>query len=419
MVAARSRTAARLAWALWALALLFVGFGAFFRVQNWTQPATDTPAADDIGPLLLAAELAILTVGAWVAARRPGNPIGWILLAAALSLTLGDFADGYATRGLLAQPGSRPGAAVMAWLSESAHGPTSLGAFALVFLLFPEGQPLSPRWRPVVWLTAAITPLVGLIALKPGPLSDYPLLNNPFGLNGAAGRVVGAIADVAFFLMLLALLLAAVSLLLRFRRARGDERQQLKWFASGSAFLAVAFLVAPVIWFTPGLNNTPLWPLLFAVALVAVPVSAGVAILKYRLYDLDLIIRRTLVYTVLSGLLLFVYFGSVVVLQTLLRPLTGLQQSPLIIVVSTLSIAALFNPLRHRIQDLIDRAFYRRKYDAALVLAAFRDSARDEVALNPLVEHLLQAADQAVRPEHVSLWLKPAEQDLDRRSRPL
>ncbi len=423
-----SRLAARLAWSLWALAMSFVALGLYFHVLAGATPQGNTPVLNDIGPLLLAAELAIPSVGALVARRRPGNPLGWILLAAGLSMTLGDFADSYAVYGLLVRPGSLLGAGVMAWLSEWTRGPTILGAFALAFLLFPEGRPLSPRWRPIVWLAAAITPLVGLVALEPGPLSDYPLVTNPFGIDGAAGRAIAILSNAAFFLLLLTLLLAAVSLILRFRRARGDERQQLKWFASGGAFVALAFLVAPIIWFTPGLNDTPLWPILFALAIVAISLSAGVAILKYRLYDIDLIIRRTLVYSVLSGLLLFVYFGSVVVLQTILRAITPLggapsgaagQQSQVVVVVSTLGIAALFNPLRRRIQDLIDRAFYRRKYDAALVLAAFRASARDEVELGPLVEQLLQAADETVRPEHVSLWLKLADESRTSRSIPL
>ncbi len=413
------RSAARLAWCVWALAVLFVAFGLYFRAVDGAASIANNPGANDIGPLLLAAEIAIFTVGALVAARRPGNPIGWILLAAGLSIALGDFADGYAVHGLLARPGSLPGAAGMAWVSEWTRGPTILGGFALVFLLFPEGRALSPRWRPIVWLTVAVTPLLGLMLFQPGPFNDYPSVTNPFGLGGTAGRVVVGAGNAAFFVLLAVLAASGLSLFLRFRRATGDERQQLKWFASGGAVLISAFLIAPFIWFTPAFNNTPLWPILFVLALAAIPLSAGVAILKYRLYDIDLIIRRTLVYSVLSGLLVFVYFGSVVLLQTVLRPLIGPQQSPLIVVLSTLGIAALFNPLRHRIQELIDRAFYRRKYDAAQVLAAFRAGARDEVELGRLVERLLQATDQAVRPQHVSVWIKPANDSRPGRSRPL
>jgi hypothetical protein len=414
-----ARAAARLAWSLWALGLLFVALGLYFRAVDGAASPANTPTANDIGPFLLAAELAILTVAALVAARRPGNPIGWILLAAGLSMTLGDFADGYAVHGLLAQPGSLPGAAVMAWVSEWTRGPTLLGGFALVFLLFPEGQALSPRWRPIVWLTVAITPLLGLLVFQPGPFNDYPTVTNPFGIGGTAGRMIIGAGNAAFFLLLAVLAASGLSLFLRFRRATGDERQQLKWFASGGAVLILAFLIAPFIWFTPAFNNSPLWPILFVLSLVAIPLSAGVAILKYRLYDIDLIIRRTLVYSVLSGLLLFVYFGSVVLLQTLLRSLTGQEQSQVVVVVSTLGIAALFNPLRHRIQGLIDRAFYRRQYDAAQVLAAFRASARDEVQLSLLIERLLQATDRAVQPEHASVWLKPADERRPDRANPL
>jgi hypothetical protein len=405
-----SRAAARLAWSLWALAILLEALGLYFGVVDAAARPAATTGFNDIGPVLLAAELAIITVGALVAARRHVNPIGWLLLAAGLVMALGDFAGAYAVHGLLARPGSLPGALFMAWLTEWTHGPTQFGAFALVFLLFPDGRPLSPRWRWVVWLAAGVTAALVAVSLKPGPLDDFPSVSNPFGIGGAAGVVIAILGNAAFYLLLITLVLAAVSLILRFRRARGDERQQLKWFASGGAFVALAFLVAPVIWFTPALNDTPLWPILFVLALVAIPLSAGVAILKYRLYDIDLIIRRTLVYSVLSGLLLFVYFGSVVLLQSILRAVTGQQQSQAVVVVSTLVIAALFNPLRRRVQDLIDRGFYRRKYDAALVLATFRASARDEVELGPLIEHLMQAADETVRPEHVSLWLRPADE---------
>jgi hypothetical protein len=401
---------ARLAWSLWALAILLEAVGLYFKAVNAATIASQASALNNIGPVFLAAELALVTVGALVASRRPANPSGWILYAAGLVFALGDLADGYALHGLLARPGSLPGAAIMAWVSEWSRGATVLGAFALVFLLFPDGRPLSPRWRPVVWLTAAVTPLLGLMAFKPGPLPDYAGITNPLGIGGAGGQVLNILANVAFFALLAALAASGLSLVLRFRRAKGDERQQLKWFASGGAAMILAFLVAPFIWFTPALNNSPLWPILFTLSLVALPVSLGIAILKYRLYDIDLIIRRTLVYSVLSALLAFVYLGSVVALQTIVRSLTGQSQPQFVIVVSTLAIAALFNPLRHRLQSLIDRAFYRRKYDAAQVLAAFLASARDEVELRPLLEHLVQAADETVKPEHVSVWLKPRDE---------
>jgi hypothetical protein len=418
-----ARTAARLAWSLGALAILCLAIGLIFTAVDGASgpgaPSANTAASNVIGPFLLAALVAIATVGALVAARQPTNAIGWILCAVGLMLSLGDFSGGYATHALLAKPGSLPGGVVMAWVSSWSQGPTVLGAFALVFLLFPDGRPLSPRWRPVIWLAAAASAGLGLVALKPGPFSDFPTTLNPFGVGGAAGTVVDVLANSAFMIMLATMLAAAVSLVLRFRRSRGDERQQLKWFVSGGAFAAAVFLIAPVIWFTPAGNNSALWPILFVLALVTLPLSMGIAILKYRLYDIDLIIRRTLIYSVLSGLLAFVYFGSVVLLQAIVRGLTGQTQSQLVVVISTLGIAALFSPVRRRVQDLIDRALYRRKYDAAQILAAFRASARDEVELGPLVERLLKAVDDTVRPEHISFWLKPTDMSRPSRSLPL
>jgi hypothetical protein len=405
----RQRTAARLAWSLWALAILFLALGLYLGATDSGIPSSATPARNDIGPIFLAAELAIITVGALVAARRPANPIGWLLCATGLVMSLGDLADGYAAHGLLAHPGSLPGAALMAWLSEWTRGPTILGALALVFLLFPDGRPLSRRWDPIVWLAAVVTPLPGLVALRPGPLSDYPFVTNPLGVGGAAGQVIDGVANIAFIALLALLAASGVSLVLRFYRAKGDERQQLKWFASGGAVVVIAFLIAPLIWFTPSLNNSPLWPILFALSLVALPLSMGTAILKYRLYDIDLIIRRTLVYSVLSALLVLVYFGSVVVLQSIVRGLTGQIESQFAIVVSTLGIAALFTPLRRRLQGVIDKRFYRRKYDAARTVAEFGANLRDEVELEALTQHLLAAVDETVQPESADLWLVKRE----------
>ena len=417
-----NRTAARLAWSLWALAMLFIALGIYFHAANpviSNQPGDTSTRNDPPVLLLLAAVVAIPTVGALVASRRQANPIGWILCGLGLMLSLSDFAGDYALQALLTRPGSLPGGELMAWLAAWGHGPSIVGAFVLVCLLFPDGRPLTPRWRPVVWLAAIITPALGLGALVPGPLADFPFVNNPIAFGGTAAQAVNFLVKAAFILLLATLLAAGVCLILRFRRSRGDEREQLKWVVGGGALVVIIFLSAPIFWCTPGLSGTPLWPTLFVLALLALPLSMGIAILKYRLYAIDLIIRRTLVYGVLSGLLVLAYFGSVVLLQNVLRTLTGQEQSQLVTVVSTLAIAALFNPLRHRVQNLIDRAFYRRKYDAGRVLAAFSATARDEVELNPLIDQLLQAADETVRPEHVSVWLRPADVGQHGRSSPL
>ena len=417
-----ARAAARLAWSFWALAMLLVAVGLVFRFEDAARqpiiPANQN-VPDWVGPIFLTAQVAFATVGALVASRRPANPIGWLLFGTGLEQCVTDFADAYAVHAMFSQPGSLPGGAAMAWLAQWGMGSTAIGVLALVFLIFPDGRPSSPRWRPAIWLAAAVTAGQSLVAFRPGPLDNYPFVTNPVGIDGALGRLIGRLGTLAFSLLLAALLASAIALVLRFRHSRGEERQQLKWCVSGGAYVVVTFLIAPVIWFTPVLNNTPLWPIMFLLATLALPLSIGIAILKYRLYDIDLIIRRTLVYSVLSSLLVVVYFGSVVLLQTLVRGLTGQAQSQLVIVVSTLGIAALFNPLRHRVQDLIDRAFYRRKYDAAQVLAAFQTGARDEVELGSLVERLQQAVDETVQPEYTSLWLKAAEGDQRLRPAPI
>jgi hypothetical protein len=199
---------------------------------------------------------------------------------------------------------------------------------------------------------------------------------------------------------------SALSLLVRFRRARGVERQQLKWFTFAAALLAVALVASTVI---DNLVSNPAasaaFEIMQAVAAAGIATAVGIAILKHRLFDIDIIIRRTLIYSVLTGLLVLVYFGSVVLLQQLVRSMSGQHQSPLITVVSTLTIAALFTPLRRRVQNGIDRRFYRRKYDAAQVLSAFGVALRDETDLDPLLAQLLKAVEETLQPTQISLWL--------------
>jgi hypothetical protein len=250
-----------------------------------------------------------------------------------------------------------------------------------------------------------------LEAFGPNALQNtgYAAFENPFSIP--ALTAFDEHLATLFFLLTLALsLISAFSLVLRFRRSSGDEREQIKWFASAGAFLAVAFLIAPLIWNTPALNNTLLWPALFLTAITLVPISIGVAILKYRLYDIDIIIRRTLVYSILTGFLGLVYFGIVSLLEQLFTALTGQRQSEIVTIVSTLAIAALFNPLRRRVQALIDRRFYRRKYDAQKVLAAFGATVRDEVELDKLTSELVTVVDETMQPAGVGLWLKPLKE---------
>jgi hypothetical protein len=298
----------------------------------------------------------------------------------------------------------------MAWLDNWTLGPSLYSVLIFLFLLFPSGKPLTHRWRPVLWATIA-TGIVLLLAdmFSPGPfIRDFTQVENPLGIPALQGGREFIEAPVLLCQIVL-LIVSVTSLVLRFRRSRGDERQQIKWFATGGVFVGTVFACGPLLWATPGIGDV-LWPILFDLAIAAIPLSMGIAILKYRLYDIDLIIRRTMVYGALTAMLVLFYFACVVTLQELLRGLTG-QGSDVAIVVSTLTVAALFDPLRRRVQSAIDRRFYRRKYDAARTLEAFSRAARDEVDLDRLVEGLVEVVDQTMQPAHVGLWLRQPDSE--------
>jgi hypothetical protein len=366
----------------------------------------DVPAAISI--LIYRLEPLILgPLGALVASRRSSNPIGWLMLGAAASGALTGFTKAYAEFGLNA---AHPlvGAAWAAW----ALGWVWIGFYAClitIVLVFPTGSPVSARWRGVPWLILAGTLLTALgMALLPGPLppgpeglSKLPQVENPVGLHGSPGDLVAMVVPYPLRLILPVLLVvSAASMLLRFWRATGIERQQLKWFGFS---VGVAVLTLPTISGWLGSWGTLIGNLVFA----CVPISIAMAVLRYRLYEIDLIIRRTLIYGALTVGLALVYWGSVILLQQLLRPLT--QGSDLAIVGSTLAVAALFQPARQRIQALVDRRFYRHKYDAARTLETFSARLRSEIDLDNLSTELLSASDQTIQPSHASIWLQHVE----------
>jgi hypothetical protein len=293
-----------------------------------------------------------------------------------------------------------------------------LGIYLL--MLFPDGRLPSRRWRPLAWLSGVMILLFSVAeGLAPGPLENQGRVPNPFGLEEHPWLADAAI--VILPLLPLCILASAVSLVLRFRRSGGEGRQQIKWIAfvasfAGLMYLIVMvspFIVAPEMMGGGGrLPPPPLWfELLFSVAALGfagIPVAIGFAVLRYRLYDIDVVINRTLVYGSLTAMLVAVYFGGVATAQGVLRALTDQQQQPqLAIVVSTLVIAALFNPLRRRIQSFIDRRFYRRKYDARKTLEAFSAKLRDETDLDALTGEVVGVVREAMQPAHVSLWLRP------------
>ena len=350
-----------------------------------------------IGPLLA---VSFSVIGVVIASHRPGNPIGWIFLAIGFSQGLVSFANTYAEYALITEPGSLPGGPVMSWLGQLVWFPGASLMFTFALLLFPDGRLPSPRWRPLAWISA-----VPLVVFVPGAASLYPHRGRAFMENPnqfEPGGILGALLGVMFPLMLVCGLASVISLVVRFRRSRGIERQQLKWFTYAAAVTLGGLVMNEAL--SLGIAGN----LLFLPFIPSIPVAAGIAILRYGLYEIDILINRTLVYGLLTATLAAVYFGGVSATQTIFRTLTGQErQSQLAIVVSTLVIAALFNPLRRRIQSFIDRRFYRRKYDAAKTLAAFSAKLRDETDLDALSDDLTSVIRETMQPSHVSLWLRP------------
>jgi hypothetical protein len=405
-----ARTASWLAWSLWALSLMAIAVSVAFQVLN-----ASTSTAAPRGPLVLAVGFVLLfmsfaTVGALVASRQPGNLMGWIFCILGI---LGPFAaasEEYALYALVTRPDSLPGGEVMIWLAASFAGPIIFALIAFVLLLFPDGRLLSRRWRVAVWVNLVAILLLFAWDFEPGTIEatfGHLKVANPFGVAGA-GALLNTLGTIGLFLVLAATIAGAISLVLRFHRSRGDERQQIKWFVFAGAIFCAIFAAAPVLWTLPLSPETEwIWPTLFLLGLGTIPAATGTAILKYRLYEIDIIINRTLVYGALTAMLAVVYFGGVATTQAIFRALTGQQQQPqLAIVVSTLAIATLFNPLRRRIQALIDRRFYRRKYDAAKTLEGFSTKLREETDLDALNAELVAVVRETMQPSHVSLWLR-------------
>jgi hypothetical protein len=358
--------------------------------------------------------LAFPAVGALIFSRRPEHPIGWIFCTANLGWAINNFAGSYTKYTLVVYPGSLPAGELMVWF-YTWPGIISVGLYTFLILLFPDGTLLSARWRPVAWAAACFS-VVGavLLAFAPGPVESSIgfEVTNPLGIEGPLGDVLMPLAQIVQPLSLLPFAAAAVSLILRQRRSRGVERQQLKWLTSSIAVLTIltALQLAVYVRYGDLPAEQPGWAQLFVAvsifSFVLIPVAAGIAILRYRLYELDLLINRTLVYGTLTASLAVVYVGGVISLQYLFRLLTG-EESNLAIVASTLIIAALFNPLRRRIQALVDRRFYRRKYDAAKTLEAFSARLRDETDLQRISDDLVGVVRETMQPTYISLWLRP------------
>jgi hypothetical protein len=355
--------------------------------------------------------LAFPLVGALIASRRPHNPIGWICLAVGLFWMLNIMSGGYGIYGLLASPGSVPFPAAIGSQGEW-MGPATVGLLGTyLILLFPDGRLPSAGWRPLAWLSGTVLVLVSIAnALAPGPLPDLGGVRNPFGLEGYPWR--SGARDALNLLLSVCMLASVSSLVMRYRRSGGEVRQQIKWIAFAASVVALGVSGAVVLGTFAAGTAGGTHPLLIGLledaitlSFAGVPIAVGFAVLKYRLYNIDVIINRTLVYGSLTATLVALYFGGIVVLQRVFVLLTG-KQSTLAVVASTLLIAALFTPLRRRIQSYIDRRFYRRKYDARKTLEAFSAKLRDETDLEALSDDLVAIVRETMQPAHVSLWLR-------------
>jgi hypothetical protein len=389
----------RSTWVAWSmLAIYAVGLActAVLAVLN------GSIAGGRVILLYLPAFTAFMVVGALVVAHRPANAIGWLFSAIGLLALGASLAGEYSQYAYVTQPGGLPFAVgavwYLAWAAFLVFGLT----FTFTLLLFPTGRLLSPRWRPIAWL-AAIEIIANsvLAALQPTLRLEYAArtIPNPIGISGLPAPEQGAVGAVLGGLFTAVSLAACASLVLRFWRARGEERQQLKWFAYAAALMVTGLVGALVL---PSGGD-----LIAALTIALLPVAAGIAILRYRLYDIDRLINRTLVYGLLTALLAGVYAGAVLVLGQLFGGVTGDPPS-WAVAGATLAVAALFQPARRRIQAVVDRRFNRRKYNAAKTIQAYSTRLRDQVDLDALSTELLAVVDQTMEPTRVSLWLRPS-----------
>ena len=349
---------------------------------------------------LLASLLAFAVVGGLVASREPRNPVGWLLVAVAVCITVRFVAESYARYALITAPGSLPGGLYAAWMQWIWFGVVAILAIFLP-LYFPTGRLLSPRWRLVLWLGIAyLSAAVISNALQPGPtewLAGVRPARNPVVYLPAAKPLVDVIG-LAGLCLLPGIGGAIAALVVRFRRSRGIERQQLKWFTYAAALAPLPFLVYEVV---PGA-----FELLLALLLPLVPISVGIAILRYRLYEIDRILNRTLVYGLLTAVLGLGYAAGSLVFILVVGVGTG--PPSWLVAAATLAAAAVFRPARRRIQAVVDRRFNRRRYNAAKTIQAFSGRLRDQIDLDTLSTELLAVVDQTTEPTRVSLWLQPS-----------
>jgi hypothetical protein len=386
-----SRTAVWLAWSLWIVSA--ASFVTALLLQSVNRSSEDPFL---VQMTLILGFTSFATVGAVVCSRRPDNRIGWIFVAVGVLLGCGLLGQEYSRYAYVTEPQPLPARTLAAWVASWYWYPSLMLVSFMTPLLFPTGRPPSRRWRPLLWVGVIGTICVTLLAALPERIGDGFSIRNPIGLYSTPDPESEPIFTVLGLILLVALPFVVASLIVRFRTSRGQERQQLKWFLF-AIFIVLIGNVLPERFF--GWIGSAV----FGLGVTAVPVAVGIAILRHRLYDIDRIINRSLVYGALTALLVAGYTACVLLLQTLL-PLAN--ESPVAVAVSTFAMAALFGPLRRRIQAVVDRRFNRQRYNAALTVEKFGDSLRRQTDLDAVTLDLLDVVGRTLEPAHASLWLQ-------------
>jgi hypothetical protein len=387
------RTAARLAWSLWGLFVLFAVLSLILEYLSDPSTFLSTILPNVLAVVIL---LTYVTVGALIASRRPANPIGWIFCAAALLVIISVFGVNYAGYALVTSPGSLPGGMMMAWFASWIRDIGFQLIISFLLLYFPDGQLPSQGWRVVAWSAAIGIALSTLLkTVKPGPMA-YTYLNNPLGIEGADG-LLGPLEIVVSYFLLAAIAACIASVVVRFRRAEGDERLQLKWFSYAAALATPLLLL--INQFEDDIRSPfqqAVYDVVFRLTFAAVPIAAGIAILKYRLYDIDLIINRTLVYVPLTAILAGVYSATLALSQRLFQALTG-QRSDAAVVLTTLILVVTFTPIKNALQTIVDKQFKENPHTVKKLeefteqVAGFVQMSSAEQLIRRLLDEMVQA----------------------------
>jgi hypothetical protein len=390
-----------------AIAALMIVVGLALNVVNLGSNAgLSAPVGHDVVFSIWA--IAYATVGVVIGVRRPGNAVGWLLLGAGIAFAQDTMFFEYANSALGPRPG--PGGVFALWFGN-ATSTFALALIPLAVLCFPDGRLPSPRWRPVAWLSlgTAVCTFVGL-NFTAGRIDPAVPFQNPVGIGGAGGILV-VIQVLGWIFALVCFAAAGAATMLRLRRSEGELRQQMKWVAYAAAVLGVLWAQWTASYLLP-FHSAALVDIELVVvtlAMAGVPVSMGIAILRYRLYGIDVIIRKTLVYALLVGSLGIVYLAVIALIERIFQTAAG-QSSALAVTASTLVAAAVFQPLRARLQHAVDHRFYRDEYDAAITLQAFSGRLRDQIDLDTLQREVLAAVQTTLQPDHATLWLRPPPQ---------